>query len=59
MRNITLHTLHLFGIASDRKASETTQYPEERKVYSEGFRGSHRLTLKPDGLFGKTVVTRV
>ncbi len=47
-RNLTLHTLHLFGIARDRKAAVTTQYPEERKVYSEGYRGAHRLTLKPD-----------
>ena len=48
-RNLTLHTLHLFGIAKDRAASVTVQYPEERKVYSEGYRGAHRLTLKPDG----------
>src|SRR5439155_7118597 len=24
-------------------------YPEQRKTYSEGYRGAHRLTLKPDG----------
>jgi NADH-quinone oxidoreductase subunit I len=48
-RNLTLHTLHLFGIAKHRRAAVTVQYPEERKVYSEGYRGSHRLTLKPDG----------
>jgi NADH-quinone oxidoreductase subunit I len=48
VRNLTLHTLHLFGIARDRKAAVTTQYPEERKEYSLGYRGAHRLTLKPD-----------
>jgi len=48
-RNLALHTLHLFGIARDRKAAVTTQYPEQRKVYGEGYRGAHRLTLKPDG----------
>jgi NADH-quinone oxidoreductase subunit I len=47
-RNLTLHALHVFGIARNRRAAVTTQYPEERKVYPEGFRGSHRLTLKPD-----------
>jgi NADH-quinone oxidoreductase subunit I len=47
-RNLTLHTLHLFGLARDRQAAATVQYPEERKVYSQGYRGAHRLTLKPD-----------
>ena len=49
VRNLTLHTLHLFGVATNRRAAVTTQYPEERKVYSDGYRGAHRLTLKPDG----------
>jgi len=49
VRNLTLHTLHLFGLAKNQRAAVTTQYPEERKVYAEGFRGSHRLTLKRDG----------
>ena len=49
VRNLTLHVLHLFGIARERRAAVTVQYPEERKVYSEGYRGAHRLTLKPDG----------
>jgi NADH-quinone oxidoreductase subunit I len=48
-RNLALHTLHLFGLARNRRAAVTVQYPEERKVYSEGYRGAHRLTLKPDG----------
>ena len=47
-RNLLLHTLHLFGLARDRRAAVTVQYPEERKVYPEGYRGAHRLTLKPD-----------
>jgi NADH-quinone oxidoreductase subunit I len=49
LRNLALHTLHLFGLARDKRAAVTTQYPEQRKVYSEGYRGAHRLTLKPDG----------
>jgi NADH-quinone oxidoreductase subunit I len=49
VRNLTLHTLHLFGLARDRRAAATTQYPEERKVYALAYRGAHRLTLKPDG----------
>ena len=47
--NMTLHVLHVFGLARTRRAAVTVQYPEERKVYSEGYRGAHRLTLKPDG----------
>ena len=49
LRNLTLHTLHLFGLAKDKRAAVTTQYPEERKVYADGYRGAHRLTIKPDG----------
>src|SRR5438094_51362 len=49
VRNLALHTLHLFGLARDKSAAVTTQYPEQRKPYSEGYRGAHRLTLKPDG----------
>lgn len=49
VRNMWLHTLHLFGAAKERPAMVTVQYPEQRKIYSEGYRGAHRLTLKPDG----------
>src|SRR5262245_43484341 len=49
VRNMALHTLHLFGLARARAAMVTVQYPEQRKQYSEGYRGAHRLTLKPDG----------
>ena len=47
-RNLWLHALHLFGVARDRPAMVTVQYPEQRKVYSENYRGSHRLTANPD-----------
>ncbi|MCW5891557.1 MAG: NADH-quinone oxidoreductase subunit I [bacterium] len=49
VRNLALHVLHVAGIAREQRAAVTTQYPEERKVYPESYRGSHRLTLKPDG----------
>ena len=48
-RNLGLHMLHAFGYAKDTRAAFTTQYPEERKRYPDGYRGSHRLTLKEDG----------
>jgi NADH-quinone oxidoreductase subunit I len=48
-RNLSLHILHAFGWAQDRRAAYTTQYPEERKHYPDAYRGSHRLTLKEDG----------
>ena len=47
-RNLGLHTLHLFGLAKTTSAAVTIQYPEERAVYPDTFRGRHRLTLKPD-----------
>jgi NADH-quinone oxidoreductase subunit I len=49
MRNLALHIAHFFGLAKARRASVTTQYPEQRKVYAEDYRGSHRLTLRADG----------
>ena len=48
-RNLTLHALHAVGLAKDRKASITIQYPEQHKRYHDNYRGSHRLTLKADG----------
>ncbi len=48
-RNLALHSLHALGLARDRKAAVTVQYPDERKAYPDGYRGSHRLTLKDDG----------
>ena len=49
VRNLSLHVAHLMGLARNRRAATTVQYPEQRKPYSDGYRGSHRLTLKPDG----------
>jgi NADH-quinone oxidoreductase subunit I len=49
LRNLSLHVAHVLGYAKDRRAAATTQYPDERKRYPDAFRGSHRLTLKPDG----------
>ena len=48
MRNLALHIAHSFGFAKARQATATTQYPEQRKIYPEGYRGSHRLTLRED-----------
>jgi NADH-quinone oxidoreductase subunit I len=48
-RNLALHSLHVVGWARQRKAAVTVQYPDERKAYEDGYRGSHRLTLKDDG----------
>jgi NADH-quinone oxidoreductase subunit I len=48
-RNLAVHTLHLFGLAKNKSAAITVQYPEERIAYPDTFRGRHRLTLKDDG----------
>lgn len=48
-RNLALNLAHLFGLARDRRANATVQYPDERKHYPEGYRGSHRLTMREDG----------
>lgn len=48
-RNLFVHTLHAFGLAKDKRAAYTIQYPEERRRYPDVYRGSHRLTLKEDG----------
>jgi NADH-quinone oxidoreductase subunit I len=48
-RNLSLHALHAVGLAKNRRASVTVQYPDEHKRYPDNFRGSHRLTLKEDG----------
>ena len=47
-RNLALHLAHTMGLAKGRRASATVQYPDERKRYPDGYRGSHRLTLRPD-----------
>ncbi len=48
-RNLFLHILHQIGLARDKSAMITVQYPEEYIAYGPGYRGSHRLTLKDDG----------
>ena len=48
-RNLAIHTLHLFGLAKNKSAAITVQYPEQRIPYPDTFRGRHRLTLKDDG----------
>lgn len=47
-RNLGLHALHSVGLAKDRPAAVTVQYPDEHKRYPDRYRGSHRLTLKDD-----------
>jgi NADH-quinone oxidoreductase subunit I len=47
--NLTLHILHVFGLAKDRRAAETYQYPEERRPLAPRLRSLHRLTRRPDG----------
>src|SRR5262245_59168521 len=47
-RNLSLHLLHAIGLAKNRRAAVTVQYPDEHKRYPDSFRGSHRLTLKED-----------
>ncbi len=49
LRNLALHIAHGMGLAKSRPAAATVQYPEQRKVYPDAYRGSHRLTLRPDG----------
>lgn len=48
-RNLSLHAMHAVGLAKNRKAAITVQYPEQHKRYPDNYRGSHRLTLKTDG----------
>ncbi len=46
--NLGLHLLHGVGVAKNRSAAITVQYPEQHKRYPDNYRGSHRLTLKAD-----------
>lgn len=49
LRNFTLHVLQLLGFCKSQAASASIQYPNERRVYPERYRGRHRLTLYPNG----------
>jgi NADH-quinone oxidoreductase subunit I len=47
-RNLSIHVLHRLGLAKSLQAAVTIQYPEQRAVYPDTFRGRHRLTLNED-----------
>lgn len=49
LRNLTRHTLHAFGLARDRQAAVTFQYPEVKRPLPERYRTRHRLMKLPDG----------
>jgi NADH-quinone oxidoreductase subunit I len=49
VRNMTIHTLHVFGLAKNSRGAVTYQWPEERRPIHRRLRGRHRLTKKPDG----------
>ena len=42
-RNLWIHTLQLFGLAKDKLASATFQYPEKPRPLPERYRTRHRL----------------
>jgi NADH-quinone oxidoreductase subunit I len=47
--NLWRHTLQLFGLAKDKEASVTIQYPEVRRTLPPRTRTLHRLMLREDG----------
>lgn len=49
VRNLTIHTLHLAGLATDRQAAVTFQYPEQPRPLAPRARTRHRLTTRDDG----------
>ncbi len=49
VRNMSVHILHLFGLAKDKRGAVTYQYPEERRPVHRRYRGRHRLMKKEDG----------
>ncbi len=49
VRNMTIHTLHLVGLARNLRGAVTYQWPEERRPIHRRYRGRHRLMKKEDG----------
>ena len=49
VKNLSLHVLHAAGFQKQKRAAATFQYPNERRIYPERFRGRHRLTLRENG----------
>jgi NADH-quinone oxidoreductase subunit I len=47
--NLSLHILHVFGIAKEHSAAVTFQYPEQRRPLAARSRTRHRLTKREDG----------
>ena len=48
-KNLTLHTLHKFGLLRHLSAAVTIMYPEIKRRYSKRLRTRHRLTKHEDG----------
>jgi len=48
-RNLWRHTLHLFGLAKDKLAAATFQYPEQPRPLPARYRTRHRLMKLKDG----------
>lgn len=49
VRNLWIHTLHLFGLAKDRRAAVTFQYPENPRPLPARLRSLHRLVRRENG----------
>jgi NADH-quinone oxidoreductase subunit I len=48
-RNLSLHTLHRFGLLKHLRAAVTFMYPEEKRPLALRLRTRHRLTQREDG----------
>ncbi len=49
VRNLTIHALHLVGLAKHVSAAVTYQYPEQPRPLAPRLRTRHRLTKREDG----------
>ncbi len=49
LRNMFVHTMHLFGLMKNTAGAVTIQYPEEMRATSPRLRTRHRLTKREDG----------